>query len=99
MKDRLTSCCSYGKQYLETEAALAAGHSKTGGGWATMSGTSMATPHVAGVAALWVEKLRNQGALTVPGILLSELKANATRQSLWDTDVNSIGVGMVQSPE
>ncbi len=69
-----------------------------GGGWAVMSGTSMATPHVAGVAALWVEKLRADGTLAVPGALRSALEASAKRQAVADTDVSAIGVGMVQSP-
>jgi subtilisin family serine protease len=70
-----------------------------GGGWAAMSGTSMATPHVAGVAALWTEKIRNGGLLNVPDTLRAALRTSATRLPLIDNDVNAIGLGMVQAPQ
>jgi subtilisin family serine protease len=70
-----------------------------GGGWTTMSGTSMATPHVAGVAALWVEKLRSDGALDIPDVVRSQLRATAIRSPTVDGDIGAIGAGMVQAPK
>jgi hypothetical protein len=58
----------------------------------------MATPHVAGVSALWMQRLAQDGP--VPGSLLkSKVIASGSRSDLTGTfDVGDIGSGLVQSP-
>jgi subtilisin family serine protease len=69
------------------------------GGTKTISGTSMATPHVAGVAALWAEKLLAQGPLS-PVLLQSKLVASGTFAPLAaGTDPADVGSGLVQAPQ
>ena len=72
---------------------------KPGGGLTTMSGTSMATPHVAGVAALWAEQLKANGMLT-PNALTARLIASGNTDRLTaGFDPFDVGTGMVRAPQ
>ncbi len=58
----------------------------------------MAGPHVAGVAALWVEKLQVTGRLSYSR-LYSRVVDGATREGLDpDIDPLAVGEGLVQAP-
>jgi subtilisin family serine protease len=71
---------------------------KPGGSTATMSGTSQAAPHVAGVAALWLQKLRRDGRSDIsPDDLHFELLRSASRENIAG-DEGAIGYGLPMAP-
>jgi subtilisin family serine protease len=72
---------------------------KRGGGLVSMDGTSMATPHVAGVTALWVQKLKQSNQLTSQ-LLTASVLASATRAGLEVTSTfEAVGVGIARAPQ
>ncbi len=72
---------------------------KPGGGLATMSGTSMATPHVAGVAALWAQKILNSSSLTYT-LFMDKLISSATNAGMKaGFDPTDVGAGLIRAPQ
>jgi subtilisin family serine protease len=69
---------------------------KRGGGLTSMDGTSMATPHVAGVAALWAQKLMQRGPASASSIMQKLL---ASCQQFPGLDQEDVGSGIPQAPQ
>jgi subtilisin family serine protease len=72
---------------------------KTGGGLVSKNGTSMATPHAAGIATLWWQDVGDSPLPNTAPTVTARMLANAAITGLApDVDVADRGVGLVQAP-
>jgi subtilisin family serine protease len=72
---------------------------KAGGGVTALNGTSMATPHVAGVAALWFEQIKGANPNAHIRQLEGRLIGTASLEPMAaGEDLANTGAGLVQAP-
>jgi len=79
---------------------VAISSAQAGGGLKAMNGTSMACPHVAGLAALWWEAVREQSLPQKATVVQSKLLSAAVTSALAPTvAVADRGYGLAQAPQ
>jgi subtilisin family serine protease len=73
---------------------------RAGGGLRSLNGTSMACPHVAGVAALWWEALRKSGVVNPSAqLVIARLLATARTDSFEpNVAIADRGAGLITAP-
>jgi len=59
----------------------------------------MATPHAAGVAALWAQKLRNAGSLNSLNLTSKVVASAISNKFASGFDPFDVGAGLVQAPQ